>query len=230
MATPTQLNENKTGIINQKADICTTSLPNYEVLRQQNLTLINNYYNDLLAKYTQSYNNYVKNSSSNASDRSYAETQLKPATVNYNNQMIALTQKMINNVNDDNNNILQLKSDLDSKKNQIEKLNTQIHKLKSQAENLETQFKSKNDNLNSTYKGQNNISIWNWVFIVINIILLICILCGVGYLLFSKNDTNSTTGANNTTSTNMSTNTKVNSSSNPRINNRSSIVSISVPK
>jgi hypothetical protein len=60
MATLTQQDETSAGIINQKADICTTSLPNYEVLRQQNLTLINNYYNDLLAKYTQSYNNYVK--------------------------------------------------------------------------------------------------------------------------------------------------------------------------
>jgi len=225
MATLTQQDETSAGIINQKADICTASLPNYEVVRQTNLTSINNYYNDLLAKYTQSYNNYVKNSSGNASDRSYAETQLKPTTVNYNNQMIALTQKMINNINDDNNNIMQLKSDLDSKKSQIEKLNIQIRELKSQAQNLETQFKSKNDNLNSTSKGQHYNSMWNWAFIVINVILLICILCSVGYLLFGKKDINNSTGGINTSST-----TGSNTISNARVNNRTSIASISVPK
>jgi hypothetical protein len=192
------LNEANAGIVNKKADTCTLGLPNYETLRQQNLTSINTYYNDLLTKYTSSYADYVKNSSGNVSDRAYAETQLKPSTVDLNNQMIALNQQMIDSINEDDNNIIQLKNDLEMKKNKIEELNKKNRNLKSNSKNIETNYKSQNDNLKSANEGLDDIKFWNWVYIAVNIILICAVIGMIVYMIFFS----STSNANNTTKTN----------------------------
>lgn len=197
------LNEENAGIVNKKADTCTLGLPNYETLRQQNLTSINSYYKDLLAQYSSSYTDYVKNSAGNVNDRSYAETQLKPKTVDLNNQMITLNQQMIDSINEDDNNIIQLRNDLEMKKNKIEELNKNIRNLKKNSKNIDTNYKSRNDNLKNANQGLEDIKFWNWVYIAINVILICAIIGMIVYMIFFAN----TSSANTVTTVPTSNNT-----------------------
>jgi hypothetical protein len=193
------------------SNICLEKLPDYVILRKNNMSQINQYYEDLLTNYSTNYTDYVKNNSGNVSDRSYAETQLKPKTLNYNNQMISLNQKMIDSINEDTNNILELKNQLDDKILQIDKLKQKQKQLRDDADSLEIEYKSRRDNLNITKKGLHSIKLWNYGYITVNIILVIAILCLLIYLIFFKNSTapqlNTSTSAS-TTSTSITTTNK----------------------
>jgi hypothetical protein len=190
--------------VNKGSGACLEKLPDYEVLRSNNMNQINNYYEDLLTNYSANYSDYVKNSAGNVSDRSYAETQLKPKTLNYNNQMIALNQKMIDSINDDTNNILELKNQLDEKINKIDKLTNQQKQLKESESSLQIEYKSRRDNLNTTKQGLHDIKFWNYIFIGINIILLLIVLGSIIYLIFYKNGTTNQSNNNTSSTANIS--------------------------
>jgi hypothetical protein len=76
---------------------CDIAIPDYTILRQQNLTKINSYYDNLLSSYNQSYKDYsTQSASANVNDRTYANTTLRPKVQNNNTQIINLSKEMIN--------------------------------------------------------------------------------------------------------------------------------------
>lgn len=175
-------------VTNRVADSCNLNLPNYEDVRDKNIKTINDYYDDLLTQYTKNYSDYSRNSSGNASDRSYAETQLKPKTTSLNNQIIKLNQQMIDSINIDNDAIITLKNQLEDKKQRINDNIVLINKLKENKLIIENQYNLRNDNLKSSINELYYSNIWSWFFLIINIILIIIILISIGYLIFSNNN------------------------------------------
>lgn len=187
---------NLLGVANRPANSCTLNLPNYEDVRSTNIKSINEYYEDLLTKYTKSYSDYARNSSGNASDRTYAETQLKPTTTNLNNQIIKLNQTMIDSINKDNDIIMALKNQLENKKQLVNNNILNIDKLKNEINTINNQSNLKLDDLNKTKNYNETMSLWKWLYIIINIILIICILGFIFNLLFNSSN-NSTNKINN---------------------------------
>jgi hypothetical protein len=194
---------NLLSVANRPANSCTLNLPNYEDVRSTNIKTINEYYEDLLSKYTKSYANYAKNSSSNVSDRTYAETQLKPTTTNLNNQIIKLNQTMIDSINKDNDIIMALKNQLEDKKNIVNDNIVNIDNIKNEINTINNQYNLKTENLNKTQNYNESITIWKWLYIIFNIILVVCILGLIIYLLFSNSSSNTT---NNTTNNKSNSN------------------------
>lgn len=189
---------NLLSVANRPANSCTMNLPNYEDVRSTNIKSINDYYEDLLTKYTKSYTDYAKNSSSNVSDRTYAETQLKPNTTNLNNQIIKLNQTMIDSINKDNDIIMALKNQLEDKKQIINDNILNIDNIKTEINTINNQYNLKTEDLNKTEQYNESITIWKWLYIVINILLVVCISGLIIYLLFS----NSTSNTNNKSNSN----------------------------
>ena len=189
---------NLLSVANRPANSCTMNLPNYEDVRSTNIKSINDYYEDLLTKYTKSYTDYAKNSSSNVSDRTYAETQLKPNTTNLNNQIIKLNQTMIDSINKDNDIIMSLKNQLEDKKQIINDNILNIDNIKTEINTINNHYNLKTEDLNKTEQYNESITIWKWLYIVINILLVLCISGLIIYLLFS----NSTSNTNNKSNSN----------------------------
>ena len=141
----------------------------YSVLRNNNITQITKYYNDLLDEYTKTYADYAQqNVSVNASDRIYADTTLKPKTELYNTQIINLSKELIDNVNKDTDLILDQKNELDLKSQKIDTLMTEIKLLKEKDIDLSITEKSRVDSLNTTKTSAEELNFTTQIYIGIN--------------------------------------------------------------
>jgi hypothetical protein len=175
---------------------CNISIPDYTTLRQQNLDKINNYYNTLLSSYTQNYRDFSSQSaSSNVNDRTYANTTLRPKVQNYNTQIINVSQSMIDNVNQDTDLIMEQKNQLLDKTNQIDTLMNNIKLLKEKDNEMNVLSRARNDSLNSTKTGTEDMNFYTYIYIGINILMVLCVIGIVIYIVYSNY---STVSGNNT--------------------------------
>jgi len=180
-ATPTNTNPISTiaskPTLDSTKNNCQISIPDYTTLRQQNIDKINKYYNDLLASYTTTYSDYTTNSaSSKTSDVQYADLKLKPKVANYNSQMINLSQTMINNVNQDTDLIMDQKNQLQQKTSDISDMMNNIQLLKDKETEMSVLVNSRQDSLNSTKDGAEGIEFTTYIYIGINILLVLIII------------------------------------------------------
>jgi hypothetical protein len=166
---------------------CNISIPDYTTLRQQNLDKINKYYNTLLSSYTQNYRDYSnQTASSNVNDRTYANTTLKPKVENYNTQIINVSQSMIDNVSLDTDLIMEQKTQLQEKTNQIDTLMNNIKLLKEKDNEMNILTRARNDSLNSTKTGTDDINFYTYIYIGINILMVLSIIGIVIYIVYSN--------------------------------------------
>lgn len=170
--------------IEKETQECQINIPDYNVLRQQNLNKINKYYNDLLGSYTSNYTNYsAQKISANINDRTYAETTLKPKISDYNQQMINVSKNMINTVNRDTDLIVNQKNQLKEKIKIVDDLNNDIKVLTAKDKELGIKTSADEDSLNNTKIGTKNLSFMNTVYIVLNILLLLVIIAMIVMLM-----------------------------------------------
>jgi hypothetical protein len=166
---------------------CNIGIPDYPVLRQQNLDKINTYYNTLLSSYTQSYKDYSSQSaSSNVNDRTYANTTLKPKVQNYNTQIINVSQSMIDNVNQDTDLIMQQKDELLTKTRSIDTIMNNINMLKDKDNEMTVLSNARKDSLNSTMSGTDDMNFNTYIYIGINILMVLCVIGIVIYIVYSS--------------------------------------------
>ena len=176
-----------TTTMNTSAGSCDIAIPDYTTLRQQNLDKINEYYNTLLSSYTQSYRDFTTQSaSSNVNDRTYANTTLKPKVQNYNTQIINVSQSMIDNVDQDTDLIMQQKDQLLEKTNQIDTIMNNIKLLKEKDNEMNILVRARNDSLNSSKTGTDDMSFYTYIYIGINILMVLCIIGIVIYIVYSN--------------------------------------------
>lgn len=163
-------------------------IPDYSVLRDNNLKKINNYYDKLLESYTKNYKDYVmQQSSANVNDRTYANMTLKPKVQNANNQLLDLSKKMMDNINIDTDLIIEQKNELYDKTKQIDNLLKNIKLLKTKNNDMDILTKSRDDSLNSTTLGSETINFNTNIYIGINLLLLLCIIGFTIYIVYSNN-------------------------------------------
>ena len=166
---------------------CNIAIPDYTALRQQNLDKINNYYNTLLASYTQNYRDYsTQSASTNVNDRTYANTTLKPKVQNYNTQIINVSQSMIDNVNQDTDLIMEQKNTLQEKTTQIDTLMNNIKLLKEKDNEMNILSHARTDSLNTTKSGTDDMNFYTYIYIGINMLLVLCVIGIVIYIVYSN--------------------------------------------
>lgn len=161
-------------------------IPDYSVLRQQNLDKINEYYKKLLGDYTSTYNQYASQSKGTKSDQIDANTRLLPKQTNYNNQLINLSQSMINNVNQDMDLIAAQKDELTSKTRQIDNIMNNITLLKDKDHEMTVLIGARQDSLSSSSSGLDDMNFSTYIFIGINILVLLVVLGLVIYIVYSS--------------------------------------------
>ncbi len=187
---------------------CNIGIPDYTVLRQQNLDKINNYYTTLLSSYTQSYRDFTTQSaSSNVNDRTYANTTLKPKVENYNKQIINVSQSMINNVDQDTDLIMQQKDELLNKTRSIDTILNNINMLKDKDNEMTVLSNARRDSLNSTKSGTDDMNFNTYIYIGINILMVLCVVGIVIYIVYSSY---SVSKNNNRSGNNVHRNIRVN--------------------
>lgn len=168
------------------ASSCQVYIPDYNVLRKQNVSKINEYYNNLLTSYTKNYTDYTTQSvSSNVNDRTYANTTLKPKVADYNTQVINVSQSYINNINQDVDLILEQKNQLQSKTTKIDTLIDNIKLLKDNDTDMRILTSSREDNLNSTKTSTGDMQFNTYIYIGICILLVLSIIGLMIYLVYS---------------------------------------------
>ena len=183
----TQTSSGATAPTAYSSDTCQVSIPDYSVLRQQNNSKINDYYNSLLKSYTSTYSDYATQSASvNVNDRTYANTILKPKVADYNTQVINLSQSYINSVNQDTDLIIEQKNDLQKKTAEIDNLMSNIKLLKNKELEVGVLTNSRLDSLNSTKTGAEDMQMMTYIYTGINILLVICIIGLIIYLVSSN--------------------------------------------
>lgn len=161
-------------------------IPDYTVLRQQNLDKINEYYNKLLGSYTSTYNQYATQSKGTKNDQNYANTVLLPKYTDYNTQLINLNQTMINNVNQDMDLIAAQKDELTSKTHQIDTIMNNISLLKDKDNEMTVLTGARKDSLTSSSDGLEQMNFSTYIFIGINVLILLVILGLVIYIVYSN--------------------------------------------
>lgn len=195
MATTTTIPNTTNGIIqltmlnaqSQSSKSCDITIPDYTTLRQQNLDKINTYYNSLLSSYTQNYKDYSNQSaSSNVNDRTYANTTLKPKVQNYNTQLINVSQTMIDNVNQDTDLIMQQKNELLDKTHKIDTIMNNIQLLKDKDNEMTVLTQARNDSLNSSKHSAEDMNFTTYIYIGINMLMVLCVIGIVIYLVYSN--------------------------------------------
>ena len=187
------------------SDSCQITVPDYSVLRDQNIKKINDYYNTLLSSYTKNYSDYSKQlTSNNVNDRTYASTTLKPKVSDYNSQIINLSQTMINNVNQDNDLISAQKNELTSKMAKIDSIMANIKLLKDKDNEMSILTNARQDSLNSTKTGAEDMQFTTYIYIGISILLVLLIIGLIMYLVYSNYKT--PTKINNNLYKNIATN------------------------
>jgi hypothetical protein len=173
-------------------------IPDYTVLRQQNLDKVNEYYNKLLGDYTSTYNEYATQSKGTKNDQNYANSVLLPKNTDYNTQLINLNQSMIISVNQDIDLIAAQKDELMNKTRQIDNIMNNITLLKDKDREMTVLTGARQDSLSSTSDGLNDMNFTTYIFIGINILILIVILGLVIYIVYSSYTTgNKARSANN---------------------------------
>ena len=195
------------------SDSYQTVVLDYAVLRKKNFNTINDYYNNLLSKYTTNYSAYTtQTNSSNQNDRTNAAVNLKGIVADLNTQMIAVSKAMIDSVDRDTDLILDQKNQLQKKTTTVDALNHDIKLLKDENDELITLSNSREDSLNSTKTSTDNKYFITYIYIGINI-LLICLIIGfICRLIYSSYSSSSSsfTTMNNISRNNMKTNTRTN--------------------
>jgi hypothetical protein len=166
---------------------CNISIPDYTTIRKQNLDKINTYYNNLLSSYTQNYRDYSNQvASTNVNDRTYANITLKPKVENYNTQIINVSKSMIDNINQDTELIIEQKNQLQDKTMQVDTLINNIKLLKDKDNEMNILSRSRNDSLNSTKTGTDTINFYTYIYIGINILMVLSIIGITIYLVYSN--------------------------------------------
>jgi len=161
-------------------------VPDYTVLRQQNLDKVNEYYNKLLGSYTSTYNQYATQSKGTKNDQNYANTVLLPKYTNYNNQLINLNQSIINGVNQDMDLIAAQKDELTNKTRQVDTIMNNIALLKDKDNEMTVLTGARNDSLSSTSDGLEQMNFSTYIFIGINVLILLVIIGLVIYVVYSS--------------------------------------------
>lgn len=162
------------------------NIPDYNILRQQNLEKINTYYNTLLSSYTQSYKDFTtQNVSANVNDRTYANTTLKPKVQNYNTQILNVSKSMIDNINQDTDLIMAQKDQLKENTIKIDNMINEIKLLKDKNNEMNILTRARTDSLNSTKSGADDMNFYTQIYIGINFLMLLCIICLVIYIVSS---------------------------------------------
>ena len=161
-------------------------IPDYSVLRQQNLDKVNEYYTKLLGSYTSTYNQYATQSKGTKNDQNYANTVLLPKYTNYNTQLINLNQSMINGVNQDMDLIAAQKDELTNKTRQIDTIMNNITLLKDKDNEMTVLTGARKDSLSSASDGLDQMTFSSYIFIGINILILLIILGLVIYIVYSS--------------------------------------------
>ena len=183
------------------------NIPDYSVLRQQKLEKINKYYNTLLSSYTQSLKEYNTNlASSNVNDRTYANTTLQPKVQNNNTQIINLSKEMISNVDQDTELIIKQKDELTTKTRNIDTLLNNIKLLKEKDNEMAILTKARNDSINSANTGVDSMNFSTYVYIGINILLVLSVIGIVIYIVYSNYGSSSTTSYENSYTPSTTTN------------------------
>ena len=175
--------------------------PNYSSLRKDNIDKIKTYYNKLLDEYTKAYTEYTTNKNSTiVSDREDAEAILKPRAEAYNTQIINLSKELIDSVNRDTDLILEQKNNLEEKQQQIDTLlnNTKMLKLKQRDTTISE--KARNDSLNITKTGTEELQFTSHMYMAFNILLVILVVGFIIYLVYSTTDTTTTNNQNSVNS------------------------------
>lgn len=166
---------------------CNITIPDYTTLRQQNLDKINAYYNTLLSSYTQNYKDFsTQSASTNVNDRTYANTTLKPKVQEYNTQIITVSQAMIDNVNQDTDLIMSQKNELLDKTHKIDTIMNNIVLLKDKDNEMSVLTGARNDSLNSSKQGDNEMQFSTYIYIGINMLMVLCVIGIVIYLVYSN--------------------------------------------
>lgn len=183
--------------------ICSVNIPDYSVLRKNNLEKINDYYSTLLDTYTTTYTDFnTQLSSANVNDRTYANTKLKPKVENTNSQMINLNQEMIHSVNRDTDLILDQKNQLQERTKSIDTLISDITLLKDKDNEMSVLKGARTDSLNLTTEGAEGMQFTTYIYMGINILLVILVLGLVIYIVYSNWELNLSSGKYRNTNTN----------------------------
>jgi len=161
-------------------------IPDYAVLRQQNLDKVNEYYNTLLGSYTSAYNQYATQSKGTKNDQNYANTVLLPKYTDYNTQLINLNQSMINGVNQDMDLIAAQKEELTTKTRQVDTIMNNIKLLKDKDNEMSVLTSARKDSLSSASDGLDQMNFSTYIFIGINVLVLLVILGLVIYVVYSS--------------------------------------------
>jgi len=170
-----------------QAQNCNIAIPDYAILRQQNIDKINKYYNSLLSSYTQNYKDYSnQTASSNINDRTYANTTLRPKVQNYNSQLINVSQSMIENVNQDTDLIMQQKNELVDKTHNIDTIMNNIQLLKDKDNEMTVLSQARVDSLNSSKTSAEDMNFTTYIYIGINMLMVLCVIGIVIYLVYSN--------------------------------------------
>jgi len=184
----------------ESSDSCQVIVPNYSVLRQQNISKINDYYNTLLSSYTKNYSDFsTQVASTNINDRTYANTSLKPKVSDYNKQIINLSQTMINSVNQDNELINLQKNELNTKMSNIDSIMANIKLLKAKDVEMTVLTNAREDSLNSTKSSTEDINFTTYIYIGICIFLVLLIIGLIIYLVYSNFTSKTTNNKTNKT-------------------------------
>lgn len=172
--------------------------PNYTSLRKDNIDKIKIYYNKLLDNYTKAYTEYTTNKNSTIiSDREDAEAILKPRAEAYNTQIINLSKELIASVNRDTDLILDQKNNLEEKQQQIDTLLNNTKMLKSKQRDTTISEKARNDSLNITKTGTEELQFTSHMYMAFNILLVILVVGFIIYLVYSNTDTTTTNNNQN---------------------------------
>jgi hypothetical protein len=182
---------------NEEGGSCNIRIPDYTTLRQQNIEKVNNYYNKLLSSYTSAYGDYAKQSKGTKNDQNYANTVLLPKYSNYNNQLINITQSMIDNVNQDIDLISSQKDELINKNRQINTIMNNITMLKDKDNEMSVLTGSRSDSLTSANEGLSEINFSTYIYIGIDVFCILLILGLIIYIVYSSFTNKRTNNLNN---------------------------------
>jgi hypothetical protein len=195
--------------MSDSASSCQTSVPDYSVLRKTNIDKINNFYNTLLTTYTKNYSEYTKGSAStNVNERTNALTILKPKVQDANNQIIKLSQTMINSVNQDADLINIQKNTLNQKMTEIDSVIANLALLKDKEYEMTVLSDARDDSLTSTQNNTETMQFTTYIYIGICVLITILIVGLIIYLVYSSNFDNKSSNKNNNLYKNIATNTK----------------------
>jgi hypothetical protein len=159
---------------NIEDNTCNISIPDYNVLRQDNLNKINNYYNNLMSSYSKDNENYLSQvESTNINDRTFAITKLRPKLTEYNDHIIKVNKNLINKVDTEIDLIKEQKKTLNEKVAIIDNLREEVKNMKTKDKEISNVANSNNDTITQTKNEIKYLEIYNNIYIGANVILLI---------------------------------------------------------